>query len=241
MSPQDTILKATDKLSRQLSRLKFGEPVTHVYNPLVYAKDPHTKYINKYAKGRKRVLFLGMNPGPFGMAQTGIPFGEIDHAANFLKVRGVVKQPKNQHPKRPIQGFDCPRSEVSGRRLWGSFGEHFGSASRFFKEHFVANYCPLVFMETSGKNRTPDKLAKEEREQLFKYCDQYLELVVNTLEPEYVVGVGRFAKDRAAAVLESHDVTIAQILHPSPASPWANKDWWGTVQKQMKAQNIWPA
>ena len=240
MSVEDNILKATDKLIRQLARLRFAEPVTHVYNPLVYAKEPHTKYIKKYAKTKKRVFFLGMNPGPFGMAQTGIPFGEIDHAANFLKVKDEVKQPKQTHPKRPVLGFDCPRSEVSGRRLWGSFSSHFGTANQFFKKHFVANYCPLVFMEASGKNRTPDKLQKEERDKLFKICDPYLQLMVEQLEPEFVVGVGRFAKDRAAAALEGYDVKIAQILHPSPASPWANKDWWGTVQRQMKDQEIWP-
>ena len=239
MSPHDTILKATDKLSRQLARLKFAEPVTHVYNPLVYAKEPHTNYITKYARGKKRVLFLGMNPGPFGMAQTGIPFGEIDHAANYLMVGGTVKAPKRQHPKRPIQGFDCPRSEVSGRRLWGSFSTHFGTAPKFFKDHFVANYCPLVFMEESGKNRTPDKLAKAERDALFKYCDAYMEVIVDTLKPKYVVGVGRFARDRAEAIFGGRDLNIAQILHPSPASPWANKDWWGTVQKQMREQGIW--
>ncbi len=240
MSTDDIILQATDKLIRQLARLRFAEPVTHVYNPLVYAKDPHTKYIQKYAKGKKRVFFLGMNPGPFGMAQTGIPFGEINHAANFLKVKGEVRQPKKSHPKRPVLGFDCPRSEVSGRRLWSSFATQFGTANKFFKKHFVGNYCPLVFMEESGKNRTPDKLQKEEREKLFKICDPYLRRLVEELEPEFIVGVGRFARERAALALEGYNVKIAQILHPSPASPLANKDWWGMVQKQMKDQNIWP-
>ena len=94
-------------------------------------------------------------------------------------------------------------------------------------------------MEASGKNRTPDKLQKEERDKLFKICDPYLQLMVEQLEPEFVVGVGRFAKivPPQPRRLRREDCPNTP---PSPASPWANKDWWGTVQKQMKDQEIWP-
>ena len=127
------ILYATRRLCRDLAPLRFGEPVSHVYNPLAYASRPHGAYVRRFAASPKRVVFLGMNPGPFGMAQTGIPFGEIEHVRDWIGIEGRVKKPRNEHPKRPVLGFDCPRSEVSGRRLWGWARETFGTPGRFFR------------------------------------------------------------------------------------------------------------
>src|SRR6185369_4193405 len=143
-------------LCRALKGLRFGAPVTHVYNPLTYAWAAHREYLRRYGRGSKRVLFFGMNPGPFGMAQTGVPFGEVAAVRDWLKIDAPIGRPEVEHPKRPVHGFACKRSEVSGKRLWGLFAERFGTPEAFFAEHFVANYCPLVFCETSGCNRTPD-------------------------------------------------------------------------------------
>ena len=145
-------------LCRALERLHFGAPVTHVYNPLVYAWAAHREYLRRYGRGPKRVVFFGMNPGPFGMAQTGVPFGEIAAVRDWLRIDMPIDKPELEHPKRPVDGFACKRSEVSGKRLWGLFAERFGTPEAFFAEHFVANYCPLGFYETSGCNRTPDKI-----------------------------------------------------------------------------------
>jgi single-strand selective monofunctional uracil DNA glycosylase len=213
------------KLRTQVDRLTFSEPVTHVYNPLDYAREPHEAYLEQYGTGKKRLIFLGMNPGPFGMAQTGVPFGDIKMVRDFLGITGKVGKPKNEHPKRLVQGFDCPRSEVSGTRLWGWLNERFGSAKAFSKVGFVVNYCPLVFMEESSKNRTPDQLPGPEQSALFAICDEALRATVQTLSPEWVIGVGGFAEKRAKIALAKLDVKVATLLHPSPASPRANKGW----------------
>ena len=227
------LLLATTRLRGQVDQLRFGRPVTHVYNPLAYATDPYAKYLRAYGKTRKRVVFLGMNPGPFGMAQTGVPFGEVAHVRDWLGIEGRVTRPEAEHPKRPIEGFNCPRSEVSGQRLWGAVAQHFGTPERFFAHHFIANYCPLVFMEASGRNHTPDKLPARERDPLFAVCDDHLRRLIDILAPEMVVGIGAFAEKRAAAALGS-SVRIATILHPSPANPRANKDWGGEVRRQLR-------
>ena len=135
-----------------------------VYDPLDYARRAHAAYLDAYAGSRKRVVFLGMNPGPFGMAQTGVPFGDVAQVRDFLGIEAPVGRPASEHPKRPVQGFACARSEVSGTRLWGAIAAQFGTPARFFADHFVANYCPLLFLEASGRNRTPDKLPAAERE-----------------------------------------------------------------------------
>ena len=212
-------------LRQDTSELEFGAPVTHVYAPLEYAKGPVDCYLERYARPGVEALMLGMNPGPWGMAQTGIPFGEVAHARDFLGLEGPVGRPVDEHPKRPVQGFDCPRSEVSGRRFWGWVSERFGTADRFFDRFFVWNWCPLAFMEDSGRNRTPDKLPAEERAPLEACCDLALRRMIEALEPAMVIGIGGFAMKRARSVVADLDVPVGTILHPSPASPAANRGW----------------
>jgi single-strand selective monofunctional uracil DNA glycosylase len=122
---------------------------------------------------------------------------------------------------------------VSGRRLWGFAQERFGSPAPFFEHFFVANYCPLAFMEESGANRTPDKLPKAEQEPLFAACDAALAQIVSELSPELVIGVGGFATARAKHALAGFKGVIASISHPSPASPKANRGWSALVEKEL--------
>jgi single-strand selective monofunctional uracil DNA glycosylase len=232
---------AARTLSDAVDRLSFAEPITHVYNPLRYAWKPHSEYIRRFGEGRKKVVMLGMNPGPYGMAQTGVPFGEIAAARDWMGIEAKVSKPDPEHPKRPVDGFGCSRSEVSGRRLWGFFSERFDSADAFFKEHYVANYCPLVFMQESGKNHTPDKLPAAEKMPLDAACDVHLKSLLEILNPEWAVGVGAFAEAKLQAVASSlaKPPKVTRILHPSPASPAANRGWGEAALKQLEAAGVW--
>jgi len=235
--PAAALRRASRRLQRELSDLRFAAPVTHVYNPLEYAREPHEAYLAR-ARAGVRVVYLGMNPGPFGMAQTGVPFGEVALVRDWLRISGKVGRPTDEHPKRPIQGFDCTRSEVSGARLWGAAKEHFGTPGRFFRHGFISNYCPLLFMEESGRNRTPDKLPAEEREPLFAACDRHLAAVVRALEPRWLIGIGAFAARRAREVLGEGGPEIGGVLHPSPASPLANRGWAEQALAQLREQGV---
>jgi single-strand selective monofunctional uracil DNA glycosylase len=215
----------TDDLVAALAKLRFGPPVTHVYNPLVYARAAWDLYCTKYGAGPRNVLMLGMNPGPFGMGQVGVPFGEVNIVRDWLGIEAPIGKPPEEHPKRPVQGFACRRSEVSGARLWGWAKEEYGTPEAFFGRFFVANYCPLVFMEESGRNRVPEKLPKEEREPLFAACDEALRRTIEYFAPRYLVGVGKFAEGKAREVAGDRDLVITSIPHPSPASPLANRGW----------------
>lgn len=233
MQPADSILAATKQLCEAVERLRFEAPVTHVYNPLRYAARPHRTYIENFANSKKKILVLGMNPGPFGMAQTGVPFGEVAAVRDWMKISDSVGKPEHENPKKPITGFACKRSEVSGRRLWGAIAAHWNTPKCFFREHFVANYCPLLFLEASGRNLTPDKLRAAERESLYALCNAFLRELVAALEPQWVIGVGGFAEQRAREALSDFSGQIGRILHPSPANPMANRDWTGIVQREL--------
>lgn len=212
-------------LARDLAGLTFAPPVSHVYRPFDYAFEPAAAYLARYGAGRKEYVLLGMNPGPFGMAQTGVPFGDVSMVRDWLRIEGNVGRPEPEHPARPVTGFACPRGEVSGRRLWGWAEERFGSPERFFERFFVLNYCPLAFLEARGANRTPDKLPLAERTPLFAACDRALARSVDVLKPRALVGIGSFASGRARAVASARGLPTIVIPHPSPASPAANRGW----------------
>ena len=256
MSTADTVLDAAKTLCKSLDRLSFSEPTTHVYNPYSYAWAMHEQYVRRYGASPKRVVFLGMNPGPWGMAQTGAPFGEVAAVKTYLQLDAPVGKPQHEHPKRPVEGLACQRSEVSGRRLWGLFAQRYPDAKDFFNPahpgdggkkhsggegHFILNYCPLVFMEAGGKNRTPDKLPAAEREPLERACDQHLRAVVAALGPAWVIGVGVFAEKKARLALDGMGLAFGRVLHPSPASPTANRGWAEQAEKQLVELGVWPA
>jgi len=216
----------TDELVEGLAELEFEPPTAYVYNPLVYARQAWDAYCDRFGAGPRDVLFVGMNPGPFGMAQCGVPFGEIAAVRDWLGIETPIGTPPKMHPKRPVLGFDCPRSEVSGRRLWSWAQARFGTPASFFERHFITNYCPLVFMEESGRNRIPERLPKAERVALFAACDRALVETIDYFKPRFVIGIGKFAEKRALAVAgHRENIVIGSAPHPSPASPAANRGW----------------
>ena len=228
----------THALVDDIKALKFGPPVSHVYNPLTYAADPHFEYIKRFGGPPKKIVLVGMNPGPWGMAQTGVPFGEIEAVRQWMGIEGRVEPPESIHPKRPVMGFTCRRREVSGKRLWGWAQSVLKTPQRFFDLFYVANYCPLIFFETDGRNRTPNLLRAAERKPLFVACDRALKRTVRLLQPEIVVGVGKFAAQRSAAALKETGLAVGAITHPSPANPRANRGWQPLIEQELHQLGI---
>jgi single-strand selective monofunctional uracil DNA glycosylase len=232
------LVKVSRSLSRAVSKLDFGGPVTHVYNPLQYAKRPHELYLNRFGASPKEAVFVGMNPGPFGMGQTGVPFGDVGFVRDWMGIEAPVGRPPGEHPKRPVLGFACERSEVSGSRLWGWAQDRFGTPEKFFSRFFVLNYCPLIFMESTGRNRTPDKLSAVERTLLLSACDEALRASIEILDPKLVVGVGVWATKRARAALGNEGPKVGTVLHPSPASPKANRGWAPQAESDLRGLGL---
>jgi len=232
------LAKITDELVAAVSSLKFGPPVAAVYNPLEYARAPWDIYCARFGNARGKTLLVGLNPGPFGMAQVGVPFGEISAVRDWMGITAPVGRPADEHPKRPVEGFACARSEVSGRRLWGWAIETWGTPERFFADFFVTNYCPLVFMEESGRNLTPDKLTAGERDSLFSACDRALRRTVMHLRPSTVVALGSATGLRVAYALSGLDLHIGTAPHPSPANPAANRGWTALMNRAMSEMGI---
>ena len=231
----ETIL---DDLLNELQALQFEDPVSHVYNPLKYARAPYMAYWNRYGKPPKEIVLIGMNPGPWGMSQTGVPFGEVSAVRDWLGIEAPVGLPVQMHPKRPVTGFNCTRSEVSGKRLWGWARKNFETPAIFFSRFFVANYCPLLFLEAGGRNRTPNQLRANERRPLLQACDRALRRTIELLTPRLVVGVGLFAEKRVRVALSGLNVHIGRITHPSPANPKANAGWEALVEKEFASMGI---
>ena len=183
-----------------------------IYNPLRYAWEVHVEYLRIAGGLGAKTILMGMNPGPHGMGQMGIPFAATTVVRDILGISGIeVQQPTDPHPSRPVNGLSHPKEEVSGSRLWG-------------------NHCPLlIFSGPRATNVTPDKIRGKSVTSLIERCDEHLREVVGLLGPDSVVGVGKYAERRARESLASSDVLVTSCWHPSPASPLANRnggeDW----------------
>jgi single-strand selective monofunctional uracil DNA glycosylase len=236
------IVDRTKEFAFECARIEYPENV-YVYHPLIYAWDFHRKYLERYVKEDTKALFLGMNPGPFGMAQTGIPFGEVDVVEEYLHIDEQLHNLPITHPKRPIDGLNCARSEVSGRRLWALIKERYPLAHMFPPYLAIMNYCPVVFVDKgpTGKNIIPEKIEKEVRMALENVCDSYLDDIISIILPHSVIGIGQYAKkklEQSISRLEK-DIYVTSILHPSPANPKANRGWAVEVEKVLIEENIW--
>lgn len=244
MPPSSTSPVAISRaLGVRLGGLTFPTPADVVYRPTEYARPIHEAYLETYGAGRKRVLFLGMNPGPDGMGQTGVPFGDVVAVRDWMGLRGEVTPPGSTHPRRPVLGLAATRREPSGARLWGFFEKRFGTPGAFFADAMVWNYCPLLFFENTaaGRNVTPEQLPVAVMRPVEVACDEALRALVAVWRPEWVVGVGRYAEARAKAALAGVDVRITRLEHPSPANPGANGDWAGRAEAALVAAGVWTA
>ncbi|MBA2409892.1 MAG: single-stranded DNA-binding protein [Gammaproteobacteria bacterium] len=233
------LIETARTLRRELRDLRFAAPVDYVYSPLEYAWNNYRIYLERFGAQPRAAVLIGINPGPWGMMQTGIPFGDASMVRDWLGIVGAVEQPRSQHPARPVLGFNCTRGEVSGQRLWGWAQQRYGTADEFFARYFVLNYCPLAFLEASGRNRTPDKLPRAERKPLFDICDCALARTVAWLSPRHVIGIGHFAAERARQV--AGDRKVGVIPHPSPANPAANRGWGRAAEQALVTMGVEPA
>ena len=215
--------------------------VAHATNPLNYAWPHHEQYLLKWGNRGGHTLLLGMNPGPWGMAQTGVPFGATGVAQSFLQIEArELETPSNAHPKRPIEGMALERQEVSGTRLWNLMQTHFGTVEETFDNIFIVNHCPLLLLGETGKNLTPNNLPAAIMAPVLKACDEHLLDVIDIMGVTRVVGIGKYAEQRARLAMgagksgpgvsrDGRSIRIDTCWHPSPASPLANRndgaDW----------------
>lgn len=231
-----------DELRPWVGRAPAGS-VAYVLHPLDYAWEVHREYLRRWARAGVEAVLVGMNPGPWGMCQTGVPFGTPDLVRELLGLSGRVTPPARLHPARPVLGLDCPRNEVSGQRLWGAVRDCFGGPEPFFRRFFLLNYCPLAFQSGSGANITPDKLPAAFRGDMLARCDAHLAAALAALRPRTVIGVGGWATERARGVVAGAALPLAvgSVLHPSPASPAANRGWLAAARTQLSALgHPWP-
>lgn len=236
----NSLLQRTIRLREEVDELAFTYD-GFIYNPLDYAWDMHRAFLERYVRPSAEILLLGMNPGPFGMMQTGVPFGEINAVRGYLKLDLPVGKPECEHPSRPVLGMTTTRSEGSGKRLWGLISSIWPDPDDFFSRHCIFNYCPLGFLDSgpTAKNFTPDHLPKEERRALEAVCDSYLRDVIALINPRALIGIGKYAQEKLASVNDDPSRIVASIIHPSPGNPQANVDWNGKTTARMRGFGLW--
>ena len=199
-----------------------------VYNPLTYARNMHLEYLKKSTGHGATILFLGMNPGPFGMMQTGVPFGAVSYVRDYLNIKNDVKE-FCLHPKHKIIGLETKRDEPSGKKLWALMQSLYPKSNELFSHITVQNYCPLAFLDDSGKNIALNNV--KNRKELESLCDNYIKDYILDNNIKVLVGVGVYAYEKLLSL--NLNLTVIKILHPSPLNPLSHKGWDEGVMKQI--------
>lgn len=218
---------AAARLRDALDGYPLPRGVAYAYHPLRYAWDAHAAFLSRYGEGAGRAVFVGMNPGPWGMTQSGVPLADPALAREWMGVQGRVESPPHAHPKVPVLGYASTRRDPTGAKFYGWARRRYGTAAAFFAEAFVLNYCPLLFLDEAGRNVTLPQVPKAAAAPLFAACDAHLAAMLRALRPRRVLPMGAFAAARVRGVLEAEklDVPLRQVRHPSPANPANNAGW----------------
>ncbi|KAH8407992.1 hypothetical protein KR222_008243 [Zaprionus bogoriensis] len=227
------------QLNVELRALEQPASIFCTYNPVEYASELHCAYLRRYLRGRRRVMFVGMNPGPNGMGQTGVPFGNVRSVRDMMQLTGAVQQPPVVHSKRSVQGLQCRIEEPSGVRLWELFERLAGgSLDTFFEQCFVYNFCPLAFFDEAGHNITPSELKGPYKQRIRDLCLHSLDKQLNLVEPQIIIAVGDYvhtALKRSAYCGES--VLVLRLPHPSPRA-LNNTNWAEKAQTFLEQHSI---
>ena len=96
-------------------------------------------------------------------------------------------------------------------------------------------------MSATGANLTPDKLPAAEMAPVEDACLKHLGEVIGFLKPSFLIGIGGFAEERLRRAAEEcgSKARLGRILHPSPASPAANRGWAEAASRQLAEQGVW--
>ncbi len=239
------VIAAAQRLHQRLDSLipdllSSTDLIEHVYAPLDYAWEPHHAYLQRFSGLGAEMLLVGMNPG-HGMGNTGVPFGCPEQVRDRLGIVNLtVHKPDFEHPKRLVHGLDCPKPEVSGRRIWTQLGDRFGSPESIHRRLLIVNHCPLWMFDGDGRNITPDKLHGPVARMLGDLCDEHLLEVASALSAKAVIGVGRYAHRRIEPLFD--DLHVGYVPHPSPASPFANRnggaDWRAAFDEALNLADL---
>ncbi|KAF7991960.1 hypothetical protein HCN44_010761 [Aphidius gifuensis] len=227
----NNLLNIELNLSINLDKLNYNNPIDYIYCPIIYAKTVHFNYLNKYCRDKKNIMILGMNPGPWGMSQTGVPFGEINIVIDWLKINGHIDKPKRQHEQRQVDGFSCKRSEISGRKFWSLFKKLSNNPDTFFRHCFLRNFFkPTIIIII---------IAGPEQKKLQEFCDQALIEVIKILDVKVIIGVGRFSEQRAKKVVKTAKLStkVLWMIHPSPRAT-IGKNWQNLTLDFLKKENL---
>ena len=78
-------IRLKEDVEKFADKMILERSVEAIYNPLSYAWNPHKAFIELGGGGGAKTLLLGMNPGPHGMGQMGIPFAAHQHSKRLTR------------------------------------------------------------------------------------------------------------------------------------------------------------
>ena len=132
-----------------------------VWNPGSYGAPWHRVFREIYPLRERPILMFGLNPGPYGMGQTGIPFTDVRRLRQCLPKMALTLRERGREPRVPglaprsLRRFFTREFESSAVRVYRFLELGWGSAEKGWRSVGVANSCPLLFLDPEGRNQTP--------------------------------------------------------------------------------------
>jgi single-strand selective monofunctional uracil DNA glycosylase len=206
-----------------------------VLDPGRYGERWHHRFRRCYPVGPRPLLVFGLNPGPYGMAQTGVPFTDLKRLEfhlprlwrELLAAREPVALPGLAPPS--LRPFLTRTFESSSVRVYKFLERAFGSAEQAFRRVAFVNPCPLLFIDrATGENRTPADLPRA-APRLMREFDALRRTTVleavSELEARGAVLLGKDVARAAAPALRAAlpADSVLEWEHPARAVPetWA--------------------
>jgi single-strand selective monofunctional uracil DNA glycosylase len=221
-----------EPMARQLARATGWL----VLNPGRYGERWHARFRRAYPMSPRPLLVFGLNPGPYGMAQTGVPFTDLKRLESALPGLWKDLVASGEPVTRP--GLAPPSLarhltrtfESSSVRVYRFLERAYGRPELALREVVFVNPCPLLFIDPeTGANRTPADLPRALRaRKAAELVHAFEELrratvleAVAELEPRGAILLGR---DVAAAVGEALRAalgarSVVEWEHPARAVP----------------------
>jgi single-strand selective monofunctional uracil DNA glycosylase len=203
-----------------------------VLDPSRYGERWHAPFRRLYPPRARPLLVFGLNPGPYGMAQTGIPFTDLKRLAQGLPRLAAELARSGERLSLPglapssLQPFLTRTFESSSVRVHRFLRLAHGSAERAFREVVFVNPCPLLFIDRAlGENRTPADLPRALRAGVDEARVEVVSVAVARLRARGAIVLGRDAAAALSVPLRARlgERAVVEWEHPARAVPdiWA--------------------
>ena len=206
-----------------------------VWNPQLYGLPLYRRFATEHLPtSRGAIVALGLNPGKYGMSQTGIPFTDVTRAARV----GIAIEPPGLAPASLRPFLKSYRVERSSASVYNLLDALWGGPAEGWRRLWAVAPCGLLFLEPDGTNVTPADARLARRDDVRELRLRVIRESVEAARPRGVLLLGQDVARVAADALG--DVETLVVDHPVARGPGRRGPaWWAGVVAQAVRARGW--